>query len=80
MRYGRSASEASEERVLNRTRSHLSNVCTDSLGGSYSGRLRFPRTQEAGHGASSIINLTHFDRIAEANHFIAIFPEAFAGN
>jgi polyhydroxybutyrate depolymerase len=40
----------------------------------------FHGTQEAGHGASSIINLTHFDRIAEANHFIAIFPEAFAGN
>jgi len=40
----------------------------------------FHGTQEAGHGAASIINLTHFDRIAEANHFIAIFPEAFDGN
>jgi polyhydroxybutyrate depolymerase len=40
----------------------------------------FHGSQEAGHGAASIINLTHFDRIAEANHFIAIFPEAFDGN
>src|SRR6267378_4610274 len=40
----------------------------------------FHGTQAAGHGAASIINLTHFDRIAEANHFIAIFPEAFDGN
>ena len=40
----------------------------------------FHGTQEPGHGAASIINLTHFDRIAEANHFIAIFPEAFDGN
>jgi polyhydroxybutyrate depolymerase len=27
-----------------------------------------------------VVFVTHFDRIAEANHFIAIFPEAFAGN
>jgi polyhydroxybutyrate depolymerase len=40
----------------------------------------FHGTEEAGHGAASIINLTHFDRIAEDNHFIAIFPEAFDGN
>jgi polyhydroxybutyrate depolymerase len=40
----------------------------------------FHGSQVAGHGAASIINLTHFDRIAEANHFIAIFPEAFDGN
>jgi polyhydroxybutyrate depolymerase len=40
----------------------------------------FHGTQAAGHGAESIINLTHFDRVAEANHFIAIFPEAFDGN
>jgi polyhydroxybutyrate depolymerase len=55
------------------TRSHLSNVCTDSLGGIYSGRLRFPRHPRGRPWR-------HFDRIAEANHFIAIFPEAFAGN
>jgi polyhydroxybutyrate depolymerase len=40
----------------------------------------FHGTQEPGHGATSIINLTHFDRIAETSHFIAIFPEAFDGN
>jgi polyhydroxybutyrate depolymerase len=40
----------------------------------------FHGTQEAGHGAASIIKLTHFDQIAETSHFIAIFPEAFDGN
>ena len=40
----------------------------------------FHGTQESGHGAESIIDLTHFDRTAEANHFIAIFPEAYDGN
>ena len=40
----------------------------------------FHGTQKPGYGAASIISLTHFDRIAETGHFIAIFPEAFDGN
>jgi polyhydroxybutyrate depolymerase len=40
----------------------------------------FHGTEIAGQGATSIIHLTHFDRIAETSHFIAVFPEAFDGN
>jgi polyhydroxybutyrate depolymerase len=42
--------------------------------------LVFHGTSRPGHGADDIAAITHFDRVAEQNHFLVIFPEAYQGN
>jgi polyhydroxybutyrate depolymerase len=42
--------------------------------------LVFHGSSAPGHGADNIVSITHFERVAERNHFLVIFPEAIQGN